>query len=75
MTEIFGEDISLRIQARKTLLFNDCILWGKMEGNEDFEVPMGCIEVAEVCELVSSYRLKQLNFLRTTRLGHIEIMT
>ena len=28
--------------------------------NEDFDVPMGCDDAAEVCELVGSYILQQL---------------
>lgn len=29
--------------------------------NEDFDVPMGCDDAAEVCELVASYILQQLS--------------
>ena len=54
ITEITEEDINLIMQARKTLLFNDGIPWVKKEGNEDFDVPMGCFDDAEVCELVGS---------------------
>ena len=51
------EDISINLimHARKTLLFSEGILWVKKEGNENFDVPMGCFDDAEVCELVGSY--------------------
>ena len=54
ITEITEEDINLIMQARTALLFNDGIPWVKKEGNEDFDVPMGCFDDAEVCELVGS---------------------
>ena len=43
------------MQARKTLLFNEIIPWVKKEGKEHFDVPMGCFDGTEVCELFSSY--------------------
>ena len=57
------EDISINLimHARKTLLFNEGILWVKKEGNENFDVPMGCFDDAQVCELVGSYILHQLS--------------
>ena len=54
MTEKSDEDINLIKQARKTL-FNEGIPWVKKEGNEDFDVPMGCFNKAKVCELVRTY--------------------
>ena len=54
ITEITEEDINLIMQTRKALLFNDGIPWVKKKGNEDFDVPMGCFDDAEVCELVGS---------------------
>ena len=50
------------IQARKTLLFNEGIPWVKKR-NWDFDVPMGCLDGTDVCELVGSYILKQLSQL------------
>ena len=35
----------------------------KKEGNEDFDVPMGCLDREEVCELVGSDILQQLSQL------------
>ena len=40
------------MQARKTLLFQNGEPWVKKSGTEDFDVPMGCYDGAEVCELV-----------------------
>ena len=48
------------MQARKTLLFQNSEPWVKKSGTEDFYVPMGCYDGAEVCELVGSYMLNQL---------------
>ena len=47
-------------QAQKTLLFNENTPWVKTEGNQDFDVPMGCSDRVEVCELVGTYSLSQL---------------
>ena len=52
--------MSITMQARKTLLFNDSKPWLKRFGNEDFDVPMGCFDGAEVCELVGSFILTKL---------------
>ena len=52
ITEISDEDVNLIMQARKILLFKECIPWVKKERNEDF-----------VCELVGSYIFQQLSQL------------
>ena len=49
------------MQARKTLLFQNTESWVKKSGTEDFDVPMGCYDCAEVCELVES---NMLNYLK-----------
>ena len=59
ITEITDEDINLI--TRKTLLFNEGIAWEKREGNEDFDVPMGYFDVAELCRLVGRCILQQLS--------------
>ena len=47
----------------------------KKKGKEDFDVPMGCFDGAEVCELVGRYFLQQLSqLLNTTQLCYIEMM-
>ena len=48
------------MQARKNLLFQNTEPWVKKSGTEDFDVPMGCYDGAEVRELVGSYMLNQL---------------
>ena len=53
--------MSLINQSRKTLLFNEKIPWVKKDGSEDFDVLMGCFDVAEVCELVGTFFLSKLN--------------
>ena len=60
---------SLCIQE-KTLLFNEREPWVKRCGNEDFDVPMGCYDGAEVCQLVRSYLLKKvLNIVDKKSIG------
>ena len=46
--------------ARTTLLFNNGETWVKKVRNVEFEVPMGCFNRAEICELVEIYNLYQL---------------
>ena len=48
------------MQAHKTLIFNNSKAWLKKFGNIDFDVPMGCFDGAEVCELVGSFILTKL---------------
>ena len=52
MIEISDQDTAIIMQARKTLLFQNGEPWVKKSGTEDFDVPMGCYDGAEVCELV-----------------------
>ena len=52
--------MSLINQSRKTLLFNEKIPWVKKDGSEDFDVPMGCFDGAEVCELVGTFIVNKL---------------
>ena len=54
---------ALIMQARKTLLFNGGIPWEKREGNENFDVPMGCSDGVEICESAQSHILRQLRQL------------
>ena len=54
--------INLRLRLRLSLACRSDGVWGiKREGNENFDVPMGCFDAAEVCELVATYMLRQLN--------------
>ena len=58
--DIPDKDISIIMQSRQTLLFNNKELWLRKSGNEEFDVPMGCFDGAEVCELVGVYILHLL---------------
>ena len=42
------------MQCRKSFLFSDSQPWKKV-GNNNFDVPMGCFDGAEICELVGLY--------------------
>ena len=59
--EITNHDISIIKHSRKTLLFNNNQPWQKKSGDPDFDVPMGCYDGAEVCELVGIYILNKLS--------------
>ena len=43
------------MQARKTLLFEETRPWIKDSGDKDSNVPMGCFDGAEICELVGTF--------------------
>ena len=60
ITEISDYDMSLINQSPKTLLFDEKISWVKKDGSEDFDVPMGCFDAVEVCELVGTFILNKL---------------
>ena len=58
------------MQARRTLLFNNGEPWIIKVGNEEFDVPMGCFDGAEICEMVEIYILYQLkNVIRKENAG------
>ena len=48
------------MHSRKTLLINNGEPWIKKGDQENFEVSMGCLDGAEVCELTGTYLLHQL---------------
>ena len=58
--DITDQDIAIIMQARKTFLFQNGKPWVKKSGTEDFNVPIGCYDGAEVFELVWSYMFNQL---------------
>ena len=62
---ITERDLSIIMQSRITLLFQNSEPWVKKFGNENFDVPMGCYNGAEICELVDSFILNKL----TTSIG------
>ena len=49
------------MQARKALLFHEGAPWVKRSDNEDFHVPMGSYDSAEVCELVAAFLLNNFS--------------
>ena len=58
---ISENNLSVIMQSRQTLLFHDKQPWVKKTRTENFDVPMGCYDGAEVCELVGCYILNQLS--------------
>ena len=76
--DIPEKDISIIMQSRRTLLFNNREPGLKKAANEEFDVPMGCVDGAEVCELFGAYvlhllrtamRKENVGFYRDDRLG------
>ena len=61
ITAISNEELNIIMQSRRTLLFHNQEPWVKRDGDEDFDVPMGCCDGAEICELTGSYLLHQLS--------------
>ena len=49
------------MNARKTLLFHHEETWMKNKGEKDFDVPMGCHDGAEICELLGTFILNIIN--------------
>ena len=45
------------------MLFNNKEPWLKKSGNEEFDIPVGCFDGAEVCELVGVYSLRLLKIV------------
>ena len=58
---ISEKDLSIIMQSRQTLLFYDKKPWVKKTETENFDVPMGCYDGAEVCGLVGCYILNQIS--------------
>ena len=58
--DIPDKDISIIMQSVRTLLFNNRNPLLKKSGNKEFDVPMGCLDVVDVCELVGVYILHLL---------------
>ena len=60
ITNIDDDQLSIKMQSRKTLLFNKNKPWIKKFGEENFDVQMGCYNGKEVCELVGIHILSKL---------------
>ena len=41
-------------------MFNEKKAWFTKDGNDDFDVPIGCFDEVEVCELVDAFILNKL---------------
>ena len=54
-------DLNIIMNARKTLLFHHEEPWMKKNEEEDFDVPMGCHDGAEIFELVGTYILNKIS--------------
>ena len=49
------------MHARKTILFHDDKPWAKRNNANDFDVPMGSYDGAEVCELIGTFMLSEIS--------------
>ena len=61
ITNIDDDQLSIIAESRKTLLFKNNEPWVKRTGEENFDIPMGCYDGTEVCELVGTYISNKLN--------------
>ena len=52
--------MTIIMQSCKTLLFHKNQPWMKKSGNEEFDVPMGCFDGAEICKPIGIYILMKL---------------
>ena len=66
-TRISKQDIEIITHARKSMLFGLGKEWIK-KGDNLFDVPMGCYDGAEICELVGMFVLATLN--ATVKIGN-----
>ena len=48
------------MHSQKTLLFHENEQWVKQKGNKNFDVPMGCLDRAEICDLTGIYILSKI---------------
>ena len=68
-TQITDDDVNIILHARKTFLFSSNEAWVKTN-NEDFDVPMGGFDSAEISELVGLFILNSLKeFLPKPHIG------
>ena len=62
---ILKENSPTLVLTFKELLFNDGEPWVKKIDNKEFDVPVGCFDGAEICELVGIYNLHLLKIIIT----------
>ena len=47
-----SDELEIMMYYKKTLFFWQGNAWFNKEGNEDFDIPMGCYDGVEICKLV-----------------------
>ena len=57
------------MHAKTTLLFSNGEPCVKKDGDENFDIPMGCQDGAEICELIGTYLLYQINVISKENIG------
>ena len=62
-TEVSKEDIEVIMHSCKTILNYNNEVWVKKGGNGSFDVPMGSLHGAEICELVGLHLLENLKHI------------
>ena len=50
-----SDELEMIVHSRKTLLFWQDSAWVKKESDENFDIPMGCYDGAEIWELAGIY--------------------
>ena len=68
--DINDQELAIIMQSRKTLLFQNGEPWVKKLCDQDFDVPMGCFDGAEVCDTTGLFLLHQLsNIVKKSDIG------
>ena len=62
-----SDELEIIMHSRKILLLWQDSTWDKEEGDEDFDIPMGCYDGAEICELVGIYIQNKLCKLKNKK--------
>ena len=67
---ISDDHLSIIMQVRKTLLFEGATPCIKKSSYEDFDVPVGCFDGTEICELLGTYiQSKLTNIMNKEDIG------
>ena len=57
---IADSDLKIMMHFRKTLFLLENEPWVKRKGDENFDVPMGCLDGAEACDFTGLYILSKI---------------
>ena len=57
---IADSDLKIMMHSREALLFHENEPWVKREGDENFDVLIGCLDGAKVCDLTGLYILSKI---------------